>query len=200
MRSFRSKPIGWKNDNMRHYLAAKYGSAGGRRYLKDKPVIPIDVVLKDVKQDKNINRVLNMSDEELRYADDEASGMNWLMKQQKEAEERGEPLDYDPRAEQGIEYEPSEVDDKYDFLNMERNRSSFKDVDDVRRGVTESIAGRNAEKLRRSIVEEVYGGTKDRDVIRAWMYNEGPKSVGLRIEDWIDARGNIRSNPVRRYP
>jgi hypothetical protein len=28
MRSFRSKPTGWKNDNHRHYLAAKYGTAG----------------------------------------------------------------------------------------------------------------------------------------------------------------------------
>jgi len=29
MKSFRSKPVGWQHDNYRHYLAAKYGSAGG---------------------------------------------------------------------------------------------------------------------------------------------------------------------------
>jgi len=28
MRSFRNKPIGWRQDSHRHYLAAKYGSAG----------------------------------------------------------------------------------------------------------------------------------------------------------------------------
>lgn len=27
MRSFRQRPVGWRNDNYRHYLAAKYGSA-----------------------------------------------------------------------------------------------------------------------------------------------------------------------------
>jgi hypothetical protein len=31
MKSFRSKPVGWQRDNYRHYLAAKYGTAG-RRY------------------------------------------------------------------------------------------------------------------------------------------------------------------------
>jgi hypothetical protein len=31
MRSFRSKPTGWRNDNHRHYLAAKFGSA--KRYF-----------------------------------------------------------------------------------------------------------------------------------------------------------------------
>jgi len=28
-RNFRSKPVGWQHDTYRHYLAAKYGSAGG---------------------------------------------------------------------------------------------------------------------------------------------------------------------------
>jgi hypothetical protein len=30
MNSFRSKPTGWQKDNHRHYLAAKYGTAGGK--------------------------------------------------------------------------------------------------------------------------------------------------------------------------
>jgi hypothetical protein len=34
MRSFRSKPVGWRQDSHRHYLAAKFGSAG-RRYRAD---------------------------------------------------------------------------------------------------------------------------------------------------------------------
>ena len=34
MRSFRSRPVGWRQDSHRHYLAAKFGSAG-RRYRAD---------------------------------------------------------------------------------------------------------------------------------------------------------------------
>jgi hypothetical protein len=33
MRSYRSRPVGWRQDFHRHYLAAKYGSAGRTRYL-----------------------------------------------------------------------------------------------------------------------------------------------------------------------
>lgn len=34
MRSFRSKPVGWQRDSYRHYLAAKYGSAGNRYFTR----------------------------------------------------------------------------------------------------------------------------------------------------------------------
>ena len=39
MRSFRSKPVGWMNDNHRHYLAAKYGSAGKKDLVWGKDII-----------------------------------------------------------------------------------------------------------------------------------------------------------------
>jgi hypothetical protein len=32
----RYKPVGWRNDHTRHYLAAKYGSASGNRYMRAK--------------------------------------------------------------------------------------------------------------------------------------------------------------------
>lgn len=32
----RYKPVGWRNDHTRHYLAAKYGSAGGNHYMRAK--------------------------------------------------------------------------------------------------------------------------------------------------------------------
>jgi len=42
MRSFRQRPVGWQNDNYRHYLAAKYGSS--RKYFMpfvEKTTVPI---------------------------------------------------------------------------------------------------------------------------------------------------------------
>ena len=36
MKSFRSKPVGWRGESHRHYLAAKYGSAGAKvRYFEN---------------------------------------------------------------------------------------------------------------------------------------------------------------------
>ena len=44
MRSFRSKPVGWQHDNYRHYLAAKYGSAGRSKYFAKEKLVPVRIV------------------------------------------------------------------------------------------------------------------------------------------------------------
>jgi hypothetical protein len=51
MRSFRSRPVGWRQDTQRHYLAAKYGSAGEYSSRKWKDVIKGGYADKKVPQD-----------------------------------------------------------------------------------------------------------------------------------------------------
>ena len=83
-----------------------------------------------------------------------------------------------------------------------RSLGELKEIDEVKKKINLALASQKASEANNSIREEasrrIKEGAYDKATYDAWHYGSGPKSAGLRAEDWLTSSGEVRSTPSRR--